>query len=110
MKTMELKVARIGNSRGVRIPVGVLRRYDVGDTLILIESQDGILLRPKQQKGRKLSWAETARAMASAQEDWSEWEAAASDGIESVPWATEQVAEKPLSYDASPKKSARRRV
>ena len=109
MQTMELKVARIGNSRGVRIPAGVLRRYAVGDTVLLIESQNGILLRPIRQEGPKLSWAETARAMASGQEDWSEWDAAASDGIEAVPWETNQVAEKPVSYDVHPKGSARRR-
>lgn len=109
MQMMEVKVARIGNSRGVRIPADVLRRYAVGDTVILIESLDGILLRPKQQEGQKLSWAETARAMATGHEDWSEWDGTESDGIEAVPWETGQVAEKPTSYHACLKKSARRR-
>jgi antitoxin component of MazEF toxin-antitoxin module len=86
VKTLELKVARIGNSRGVRIPADVLRRYAVGDTLLMIESPDGILLRPKRQEGRKLPWAETARAMASGQEDWSAWDAVACDGMEADPW------------------------
>lgn len=109
MQMMEVKVARIGNSRGVRIPAEVLRRYAVGDTVILIESLDGILLRPKQQEGQKLSWVETARAMASGQEDWSEWDNTVSDGIEAVPWETKRVAEKSISYHACPKQSARRR-
>jgi len=29
----------------------------------------------------KLSWEETAQAMAAAREDWSEWDACAGDGI-----------------------------
>lgn len=106
---MELKVARIGNSRGVRIPADVLRRYAVGDTLLMIESPDGILLRPKRHEGRKLPWAETARAMASEQEDWSAWDAVACDGMDADPWGAEQVAEKPVSYDVRSKRSARRR-
>jgi antitoxin component of MazEF toxin-antitoxin module len=109
MQTMEVKVARIGNSRGVRIPAEVLRRYAVGDTVILIESLDGILLRPKHQTDQKLSWADTARAMASETEDWSEWDAAASDGLEAIPWEAGWGAEKQVSYHAHPKQSARRR-
>ncbi|MGI5868185.1 MAG: AbrB/MazE/SpoVT family DNA-binding domain-containing protein [Kiritimatiellia bacterium] len=98
MKAIEVKVARIGNSRGVRIPAAVLRRYAVGETLLLIESQDGILLRPKQQAEPKLPWAETARAMASEQEDWSEWDSTVSDGLDAVPWEADRVAEKPSPY------------
>ena len=110
MQTIEVKVARIGNSRGVRIPADVLRRYAVGETLVLVESLDGILLRPKQQAGPKFSWAETARAMASEKEDWSEWDATASDGIEDAPWDTGRAAEKPVSYHARSKQPARRQV
>jgi antitoxin component of MazEF toxin-antitoxin module len=35
MKTSELTVTRVGNSRGVRLPAEVRRRYRVGDTLIM---------------------------------------------------------------------------
>jgi antitoxin MazE len=107
MRTVEVKVVRIGNSRGVRIPADVLRRYDVGETLVLNETQDGILLCPKPQMGQKLSWAETARAMAAEEEDWSAWEVTASDGIETVPWEAERAAEKPAAYRVHPKQSAR---
>ena len=40
----------------------------------------------EQQTEQKLSWAETARAMAAEKEDWSAWDVTASDGIETVPW------------------------
>ena len=44
MHTTEVKIAKIGNSRGVRIPAEVLRRYAFTDTAILVESVDGLLL------------------------------------------------------------------
>ena len=46
MKTTELKVARIGNSRGVRLPAEVLRRYAIGDSVVMEERDEGLLLRP----------------------------------------------------------------
>ncbi|MGH7658606.1 MAG: AbrB/MazE/SpoVT family DNA-binding domain-containing protein, partial [Gemmatimonadales bacterium] len=39
-----LKVARIGNSRGVRIPAGTLKKYGIGEEVIMEERSDGILL------------------------------------------------------------------
>ena len=86
MQTIEVKIAKIGNSRGVRIPAEVLRRYAFGDAATLVASVDGILLRPKQQAEEKRSWADTAKAMTAAAEDWSDWEAAASDGLDDIPW------------------------
>ena len=109
MQTTELKIAKIGNSRGVRIPADVLRRYAFGDAATLVESVDGILLRPKQQADAKLSWADTAKAMAAAAEDWSDWEAAASDGLDDIPWKKASVAEKPNGYKTKANKSPRRR-
>jgi hypothetical protein len=44
------------------------------------------LLRPTGPVVEKLSWEETARAMAASGEDWSAWEGAAHDGLEGVPW------------------------
>lgn len=88
-----LKVARIGNSRGVRIPAATLKRYGIGAEVIMEERSDGILLRPRAPTTPKLTWEDTAREMAAAMEDWSAWEATASDGLEHVPW---QSARSPL--------------
>ena len=71
MQTVEVKIARIGNSRDVRIPAEVLRRYAFTDTAVMVESVDGVLLRPKRKTDEKLSWGDTAKAMAAASEDWS---------------------------------------
>ena len=109
MQTTELKIAKIGNSRGVRIPAEVLRRYAFGDAAIMSESVDGVLLRPKHQADAKLSWTDTAKAMAAASEDWSVWDAAASDGLDNIPWETERVAEKRDGYATKSNKAQRRR-
>jgi antitoxin MazE len=85
MKTTELTVTRVGNSRGVRLPVAVLRRYRVGDALIMEQRPDEIVLRPKRTRRRqKLNWAETYRQMAQTDEDWSAWESLP-EGLAAVP-------------------------
>jgi antitoxin component of MazEF toxin-antitoxin module len=81
MKCIVLKVSRIGNSRGIRLPAEMLRKYHITDTVVVEERSDQIVLRPGRASRLKLSWQETAKAMAAAKEDWSEWNAAADDGI-----------------------------
>jgi len=101
MKSVELKVARIGNSRGVRIPAATLERYCIGTSVVMEERTDGILLRLPGPAKSKLSWEETAQEMARAAEDWSEWESTSADGLEEVPWETDiprRVAERKVSY------------
>jgi antitoxin component of MazEF toxin-antitoxin module len=100
MRTSVLKVARIGNSRGVRLPAVTLRRYSVGATVVMEERADGIFLRPAVAARGKLSWGETAREMARSGEDWHEWDATASDGLASLPWERNRsaVAERATSF------------
>jgi antitoxin component of MazEF toxin-antitoxin module len=86
MKPVQLKVARIGNSRGVRLPAATLERYSIGNSVIMEERSDGILLRPSAAASPKLSWEETAREMAASAEDWSEWDVTAADELDAVPW------------------------
>jgi antitoxin component of MazEF toxin-antitoxin module len=103
MAVRKLKVARIGNSRGVRLPAASLRRYRIGDTVLMEERSEGILLRRTGPSVEKLSWDETAREMAAAREDWSAWERAAGDGLKDLPWEVERksrVAEPPVRYRA----------
>jgi antitoxin component of MazEF toxin-antitoxin module len=109
MQTAELKIAKIGNSRGVRLPADVLRRYAFTDTAIMVERVDGVLLRPKRQTDAKLSWEETAKAMAAASEDWSEWDALNADGLDEIPWESANVAETRVGYGKAKTKSLRRR-
>lgn len=62
MKTDTLKVVRIGNSRGVRLPAPLLARYRIKNQVSAEQLPEGILLRPV--KDDRFSWEETARAMA----------------------------------------------
>ncbi len=110
MPSIHLKVARIGNSRGVRIPATTLARYHIGDSVLMEELAEGILLRPKRRAGAKLSWDDTARAMANVIEDWSAWDETLSDGLDEIPWEStpvRRVAEKSPAYPATPRKAKR---
>lgn len=111
MTTVKLKVARIGNSRGVRLPAGVLKRYHIGDSVLMEERSDGVLLRPDGPAVEKLSWEETAREMAQGDEDWSAWDAVAADGLEDLPWdpaSASRVAAPPTRYRAKPRSTKKR--
>lgn len=79
MKAVELAIIRLGNSRGIRIPADILRRYRLGNTVILEERADELALRPSKQT--KLSWKETYAEMAAEKEDWSAWDATSGDGL-----------------------------
>lgn len=110
MLTQELKISKIGNSRGVRIPADVLRRYAFTETALMVESVDGILLRPKKITDVKMSWADTAKAMAAASESWADWDVTASDGLADLDWEPSCVAEKMNGYGKPQPPSPRRRT
>jgi antitoxin MazE len=84
MSTRILKVSRIGNSRGIRLPATMLRRYRITDSVVAEEKAHEIVLRPGRSGTPKLSWEETAKAMAAVKEDWSLWDSVASDGLHGV--------------------------
>ncbi len=86
MATVKLKIARIGNSRGVRLPAASLRRYRIGESVLMEERSEGILLRPTGPVVQKLSWEDTAHEMAAAGENWLAWDATAADGFDELPW------------------------
>jgi antitoxin MazE len=77
MQTL-VKVAKVGNSRGIRLSKRLLQRYGIGDALILEETADAIVLRVPR-KGQ-LNWEDTYREMAQADEDWTDWDALAGEG------------------------------
>ena len=104
MKAITLKVARIGNSRGVRLPAKTLAKYAIGGAVTMEERADGIFLRPSGPATAKLSWTATAQAMAGAGESWDAWGALDADGLESAPWPAahegRKVAEPAARYTA----------
>lgn len=80
LRARDVKLVRIGNSQGVRIPKALLDKYGLSSSLILEETDQGILLRKKRED--KLSWKDTYKAMATDGEDWTDLDAALLDGLE----------------------------
>ncbi len=70
MKTTVLKVSRIGNSRVIRLPIKMLRKYRILDSVVAEERADEIVLRVSRAGQTKSTWEETYRQMAAAKEDW----------------------------------------
>jgi len=62
------KLISIGNSKGIRLPKMLLQKYDFGDTLLLEETEDGVLIRKIHDN--KLSWEQTYQEMAAEKEKW----------------------------------------
>jgi antitoxin component of MazEF toxin-antitoxin module len=85
MKTIELTLARIGNSRGIRLPADLIRKHGLEPGMVLEDRGHELVLRPKGGP-RKLSWEETAREMVAAAEDWSDWDTVSADGLDAIPW------------------------
>ena len=80
----EIKLVAVGNSRGLRLPRELLRKYSIADTLLVEERPDGILLRGNRLD--KVSLEQTFTEMAAVQEDWSDMDVVRSDGLNSLPW------------------------
>lgn len=80
LRVRDAKLVPIGNSQGVRIPKALLQKYDLSGFLVLEETEQGILLRKKQEN--KLSWEDTFKAMAEEGEDWTDFHASLLDGLE----------------------------
>ena len=76
----DVKLVPIGNSQGIRIPKALLQKYGLSSSLVLEETDQGILLRRKQDD--QLSWEDTYKAMAQEDEVWTDWDTALLDGLE----------------------------
>ena len=72
------RLVTIGNSKGICLPNSMLQKYGFSNWFTLEETEQGILLRKKDDK--KLSYEETYKAI--AQEDWSDFDQTLLDGLE----------------------------
>lgn len=79
IRTRDIKLVPIGNSKGIRIPTALLQKYGFDNTLLLEETERGLLLRKKEDN--KLSWEDTYKAMADEKEDWDDY-TTLSDGLD----------------------------
>ena len=76
----DVKLIPIGNSKGIRLPKSLRQKYGWSDSLVLEETEEGILLH--RQTEVKLSWEETYQAMAEEGEDWRDFDATLADGLD----------------------------
>lgn len=70
---VQAKLIKIGNSHGIRLPKRIISKYGLGHSILLEETDAGILIyAPKREK---LSWEDTYKAMANAEQDeWNDWQ------------------------------------
>jgi antitoxin MazE len=80
MRTKDIKLVPIGNSKGVRIPKALLQKYGFTNSLLLEETEQGLLLRKKDDS--KLSWEDTYKAMADEKENWDDFDTTLLDGLD----------------------------
>jgi len=76
----DARLITIGDSKGIRLPNSLLQKYGFSNWLLLEETKQGILLRKKVDN--KLSYEDTYKAIAQAQEDWSDFDQTLRDGLE----------------------------
>ena len=79
-RVRDIKLIPIGNSKGVRLPKALLEKYGLNDSLLLEETDRGLLLRKKADN--KLSWENTYKAMAGEKESWDDFDETLLDGLE----------------------------
>jgi antitoxin MazE len=76
----DVKLISIGNSKGVRIPKTLLDKYNLKESLLIEETERGLLLRNKEDN--KFSWENTYKAMAHEKEKWGDLDVTLQDGLE----------------------------
>lgn len=81
---MTVRLVRIGNSRGIRLPHELLRLYRLqeGDELDIEERREGLLVRVRNSAAGRSSWEAAYRERsveAAEQEEWSAWDRISGD-------------------------------
>ncbi len=85
IRAKDIKLVPIGNSKGIRIPKALIQKYGLNKSLLLEETDRGLLLRKKEDS--KLSWEDTYKAMAEEREDWDDFNTTLLDGLEDEDFA-----------------------
>ncbi len=80
IRSRDVKLVPIGNSKGVRIPKALLQKYGLKNSLLIEETDKGLLLRNKEES--KLSWEDTYKNMANEKENWDDFNTTILDGLE----------------------------
>jgi antitoxin MazE len=84
LRSHTIKLVSVGNSKGIRLPKNLLQKYGFSDSLVLEETEQGLLLRKALDD--RLSWEDTYRAMALEMvlenEEWNDFDVTLQDGLE----------------------------
>ncbi len=80
IRTRDVKLIPIGNSKGIRIPKALIQKYGLKNSLLIEETDKGLLLRKKEEN--MLSWEDTYKSMADEKENWDDFNAVLLDGLE----------------------------
>jgi len=82
---LELSLAQIGNSRGIRLPSALIRKHGLEHGLILEDRGHELVITPKGGQ-KKLSWDETYKEMAAEGDAECAWDCTLADGLDEIPW------------------------
>ncbi|MDP4977888.1 MAG: AbrB/MazE/SpoVT family DNA-binding domain-containing protein [Desulfobacterales bacterium] len=80
IRSRDVKLVPIGNSKGIRIPKALLQKYGLKNSLLIEETDKGLLLRNKEES--RLSWEDTYKSMANEKENWDDFNTTLLDGLE----------------------------
>ena len=80
IRTKDIKLIPIGNSKGIRLPKKILQKYGFSESVVLEEKEEGVLLHRKEDS--KLTWEETFKAMSEEKENWDDLDTTLMDGLE----------------------------
>lgn len=80
IRTKDIKLIPIGNSKGIRLPKKILQKYGFSESVVLEEKEEGVLLHRKEDK--KLTWEETFKSMSEKKENWNDFDVTLMDGLE----------------------------
>lgn len=64
---MEVSIIKIGNSKGLRLPKTILKKYDIKDSVDLVLEEDQIVIKPVSKKRK--GWDEAFEKMSENKED-----------------------------------------
>jgi hypothetical protein len=81
---INLKLVPIGNSLGVRLSRPLLSKYGMEGAVIAEQRPEGILLRGANPS--KATLEQTFTEMATAQENWDDFDAVSNDGLDKLVW------------------------
>ncbi len=81
----ELTLARIGNSRGIRLPSALIRKHGLENGLVLEDRGHELVITAKGG-AKKLSWEQTYQEMAAEGDDGQDWHCTVADGLDEIPW------------------------